>query len=76
MRLFFHPPFTAPDCAHVWMLIKGYVNQLCGETPIDSRMRVPAATTKFVGMTITLTETQRKAAINAPYMFGQDARKV
>jgi hypothetical protein len=58
------------------MLIKGYINHLCEETPIGLRMGVPAPTTKFVGLRVTLTETQRKAAINAPYQSRQDARKV
>jgi hypothetical protein len=49
------------------MLMRGYINQLCGETPTDLRMGVPAPTTNFVGLTVTLTETQRKVAINAPY---------
>jgi hypothetical protein len=49
------------------MLIKGYTKQVCGGIPIDLRMGVPAPTISFVGMTVTLIETQRKAAINAPY---------
>jgi hypothetical protein len=48
------------------MLIKGYVNQLCGETPPLERMGVPSATTNFDGMTVTLTHTRRKVVINAP----------
>jgi hypothetical protein len=49
------------------MLIMGYINQLCGETPTDLRiMGVPARATNFVGLTVTLTDTQRKTAINAP----------
>jgi hypothetical protein len=78
MQLFSHSRFTASDCGHVWMFIniKGFVNQLCDKTPTDLRMGVPAQTTNFDGMNGTLTETQRKAAINAPYQFGQDARKL
>jgi hypothetical protein len=72
---FFHPCFTIADCGHVSMLIKGYIKQLCGETPTDLPVGVPAPTTSFVGMTATQTETHRKAAINAPYRCGQDARK-
>jgi hypothetical protein len=49
------------------MLIKGYNNQVCGGTPTDLRMGVPAPMISFVGMTVTLIETQLKAAINAPY---------
>jgi hypothetical protein len=55
------------------MLIKGYINQLCGETPTDLRMKVLDPTTTFVGLTITLTETQRKAAINSAYHTSRDA---
>jgi hypothetical protein len=57
------------------MLIKGYINRLCGERRIDLRMGVPAPTTKFAGMSVTPTETQRKASVNVPYQSGQDARK-
>jgi hypothetical protein len=46
------------------MLIRSYINQLCVETPTDLRMGVPASTTNFVGLSVTLTETQRKAAID------------
>jgi hypothetical protein len=69
MHLVFHPRFIAADCGHVWMLISGYINQQCGETPSDLRMGVLALTINFVGMSVTPTETQRKAAINAPYQF-------
>jgi hypothetical protein len=67
MQLFFHPRFIVADCGHVLVLIKGYINQLCGETPIDLRMGAPAPTTTFVGMSVMLHETHNKAAINAPY---------
>jgi hypothetical protein len=60
----------------MWMLIKGYINQLCGETHDDLRMRVPAPTTNFVGREVTLTETQRKATLNALFQSRQDARKL
>jgi hypothetical protein len=49
------------------MLVKGHTNRLCGETPTDLRMGVPAPTTNFDGLPITLTETQRKTAINSRY---------
>jgi hypothetical protein len=49
------------------MLIKGHDNRLCGETPIDLRMEKPAPTTNFGGLLVTITQTQRKAAIQAPY---------
>jgi hypothetical protein len=49
------------------VLIKGYINQLCGETPTDLRMRVPLPSTNFVGLSVALSEAQRKTAINATY---------
>jgi hypothetical protein len=55
------------------MLIKGYINELRGETPADLRMGVPAPTSKLVGLSVTLIETQRKAPINAPYQSSKDA---
>jgi topoisomerase IA-like protein len=39
-------------------------------------MGVSAPTTNFVGLEVTLTKTQCKAAISAPYQSRQDARKV
>jgi hypothetical protein len=58
------------------MLIKGYINQLCGETPTNSCMGVLAPTTHFIGLTVSLTETQRKAAINSMYQTYHDAREL
>jgi hypothetical protein len=64
MQFFFHPRFSAADCGHVRMLIKGYVNQVRVDTPTDLRMlRVLAYTTNCADMTVTFTGTQRKAAI-------------
>jgi hypothetical protein len=56
------------------MLITGYLYQLCGETPTDLRMGVPAPKTNFVGLSITLTETQRKVAIDFPFQSGREPR--
>jgi hypothetical protein len=39
-------------------------------------MGAPAPTTNFDGLSVTTTETQCKAAINAPYKSGQDVRKL
>jgi hypothetical protein len=39
-------------------------------------MEIPAPTTNFVGLTVTLTETQRKAAINSRYQSSRDAREL
>jgi hypothetical protein len=56
------------------MLIKGYINRLCGETLAGLRMGVPAPITNFVGLSVTLTETQRKAAINSKFQSGREPR--
>jgi hypothetical protein len=67
MQLFFQPRFMAVDSKPVRILIKCYANQLCGETSIDLRMGGPAPVTNLDGLSITLIETQRKAAINATF---------
>jgi hypothetical protein len=66
-HLFSLPRFTSADYGHVWMQIKGYVNQLCADTPIDLRMGIQALiiNTKVATLRVTLAETQRKATINA-----------
>jgi hypothetical protein len=58
----------------MWMLTRGYINKLCGETPTDLRMGVPAPKTKFSGLSVTVIETQRKAAINSPFQSGPKPR--
>jgi hypothetical protein len=65
-QLFFHPRFTFGDCGNVWIVIKAYINKLCGGTPTHLRIRVPGPITNFSGLSVALTKTQRKAAINAP----------
>jgi hypothetical protein len=40
------------------------------------RHRVPPPTTNFVGLTITLTKTRRKAAINSRYQTCHDTREL
>jgi hypothetical protein len=72
----FFTRFAAADYGLVWMLIKGYINQVCGETPNDFRMEVPAPSTNFASHELTMIETQRKAAIYVPYQSGQDANKL
>jgi hypothetical protein len=47
--------------------MRGHIDYLCGETPTDLRMGIPAPTTSFVGLTVTLIETQRKVATNYCY---------
>jgi hypothetical protein len=69
-QFFYFTRFTAADSCHVWMLIRGYINQLCGETPAKLFIGVLAPTTKFFGLEVTQTETQRKTAVNAPYQIG------
>jgi hypothetical protein len=49
------------------MLFRGHINRLCGETPIDVRMGVPTPTINFVGLVVTLIETQHEAAIHSRY---------
>jgi hypothetical protein len=58
------------------MLIRGYINQVCGHTPIDLRMGAAIPTTNFAGLLVTLTETQRKAAINSKFQCGRDPREL
>jgi hypothetical protein len=60
----------------MWMFIRGYINQLCGETPTDLRGGVPAPTTNFVGLSVTLIQTQREATINASHQLGRDSREL
>jgi hypothetical protein len=76
MKLFLQPRLNAADSSHVRMLIKGYANNQCGETPTDLRMGVPAPVINVVGLRATFIEMQRKAAITATYMSGRDARKL
>jgi ADP-ribose pyrophosphatase YjhB (NUDIX family) len=73
-QFFVYPRFSSIDFGRVWLLIRGYVNQLCGETPTDLRMCMPIPTTNLAGLPVTLTETQRKAAVNSPFQSGADAR--
>jgi hypothetical protein len=58
------------------MLIKGYINYLCGKAATDLRMGVPAPATNFAGLSVTLTETHRKIAINFIYHTSRDAREL
>jgi hypothetical protein len=71
-----YPRFSSVDSGHVWLLIRGYINQLCGETPTDLRVGTPMPTRNLVGLLVTLTETQRKATINSPFQSGENARNL
>jgi hypothetical protein len=68
--------FTSVDSGPVWVLIRGHINRLCGETPTDLRMGLPIPTRNMAGLPVTLTETQRKAAINSPFQSGNNAREL
>jgi hypothetical protein len=69
-----YPRFSSVDSGLVWLLIRGHINQLCGETPTDLRVGMPMPTRNLAGLLVTLTETQRKAAINSPLQFNSNAR--
>jgi hypothetical protein len=73
-HVFMYSRFSSVDFGHVWLLICGYINQLCGETPTDLRVGTPMPTETLAGLPVTLTETQRKAAINSPFQSGSNAR--
>jgi 8-oxo-dGTP pyrophosphatase MutT (NUDIX family) len=62
-QFFMYPRFSSVDSGLVWLLIRGYINQVCGETPTDLRVGMPIPTRNLAGLPLTLTETQRKAAI-------------
>jgi hypothetical protein len=65
-----YPRFSSVDFGAVWLLIRGYINDMCGQTPTDLRMGAPIPTTNFAGLPVTLIETQRKAANNSPLQSG------
>jgi hypothetical protein len=71
-----YPRFSSVDSGHVWLLIRGYINQLCVETPTDLRVGTPMPTSNLDGLHVTLTETQRKAAINSPFQSSENARNL
>jgi hypothetical protein len=76
-QFFMYPRFSSVDFGHVWLLIRGCINQLCGETPTDLRVGPPMPTSNFLaGLPVTLTETQRKAAINFPFQSRDNARNL
>jgi 8-oxo-dGTP pyrophosphatase MutT (NUDIX family) len=75
-QFFMYPRFSSADFGRVWLLIRGYINQLSGETPTDLRVGTPMPTTNLACLPVTLTETQRKAAVNSPFQSGKDARKL
>jgi ADP-ribose pyrophosphatase YjhB (NUDIX family) len=66
-QFFMYPRFSSVDDGPVWLLIRGYINQLLG-------VGTPMPTRNLAGLSVTLTETQRKAAVNSPYQPGSNAR--
>jgi hypothetical protein len=54
----------------------GHGNQLCGETPTDLRMLVQPLVINFVGLSVTINETQRNAAIQYVAQNGREARNI
>jgi hypothetical protein len=73
-QFFMYPRFSSVDSSHGWLLIRGHINRLCGETPTDLRVGMPMPTRNLAGLPVTLTETQRKAAINSPFQSSGNAR--
>jgi hypothetical protein len=73
---FMYSRFTSIDFGHVWLLIRGHINRLCGETPTDLRVGLPMPTRNLVELHVTLTETQRKATSNSPFQSGNSAREL
>jgi hypothetical protein len=75
-QFFMYSRFTSVDSGPIWLLIRGHINRLCGETPTDLRVGLPMPTRNMVGLPVTLTETQRKAAINSPFQSGNNAHEL
>jgi 8-oxo-dGTP pyrophosphatase MutT (NUDIX family) len=75
-HFFMYPRFSSVDSSPIWLLIRGYINRLCGETPTDLRVGMPMPTRNMVGLPVTLTETQLKAAINSPFQSSGNAREL
>jgi hypothetical protein len=73
-QFYMYPRFSSVDSGPVWLLILSYITQLCGETPNDLRVGTPMPTTNLDGLHVTLTETQRKATVNSPFQYGENAR--
>jgi hypothetical protein len=71
-----HSRFTTVDSGPVWLLIRGHINRLTGEGPTDLRVGMPMPTHNLAGLHVTLTETQRKAAINSPLQNGRIANEL
>jgi ADP-ribose pyrophosphatase YjhB (NUDIX family) len=48
-KFFMYPRFSSVDSSPVWLLIRGHINRLCGETPTDSRVGMPMPTRNPAG---------------------------
>jgi hypothetical protein len=57
-------------------IVVNHFHFMCEETPTNLRMGVPAPITNFASLSVTLTETQREAAINSTYQTCQNAREL
>jgi ADP-ribose pyrophosphatase YjhB (NUDIX family) len=75
-QFFMYPRFSSVDYGPLWLLIRGYINQLSEQIPTDLRMGAPMPTSNFAGLHVTLTETQRKAAVCSPLQSGRFPREL
>jgi ADP-ribose pyrophosphatase YjhB (NUDIX family) len=75
-EFFMYPRFSSVDSGHVWLLIRGYINQLSGQTPTDLSVGIPMPKTNLAGLHVTLTETERKVAVNSPLQSGNNTREL
>jgi ADP-ribose pyrophosphatase YjhB (NUDIX family) len=76
IQFFMFSRFTSVDSGPVWLLIRGHINRLSGETPTDLRVGMPMPTQNLAALHVTLTETQRKAAINSPLQTSRFANEL
>jgi hypothetical protein len=58
------------------MLIRGYINQLCGHIPTDLRMGALVPTINSTGLPVTLSETHHKAAISSKFQSRREPREL
>jgi hypothetical protein len=71
-ELFFQPHFTIANSRHVWILIKGYVNQLCGKTPTDLRIGVlPPEEEERHGLAAVVLRIARRRKSPVRGVFGE-----
>jgi ADP-ribose pyrophosphatase YjhB (NUDIX family) len=46
-KFFMYPRFSSVDSGYIWLLIRGYINQLSGQTPTDFCVGTPMPTTNL-----------------------------